>query len=619
MSFNEGSLCYEYSYKIVLPPILAVITVFGLAALTPSHAYAALEGDNGRILYTDITSSDVNKETETEESVSQVITSASDGTGNIVAAETSNGVETATISAPDTDGNHTIVYSEQAKCTNDSKVIDDTDSTSQNPCTGEDPNLRSQASISSVTIDKNGNPISNPENVVTFNPMIEGVPVYDSVRELSISPDGKNVLVTRVTDPMDYSQSIWEGYTGGIVPGIYQDNTDLELGLKFKSSIDGYVAGASVYVPACNNYDSEGLYNPVCTDGDYAYYDINLWAKNGTLLASNNDIYIQTYHQYSQWQSLYFAEPVDIQADRIYTISYSPSNKRYAATNNSFSSDVTNGVLTALKSKSSRPNGVISASPGVFPVTSTGNDSNYWVDPIFMLYKLTTIENVNLETGQITTIVAPRVDGLLSGGYAQNGNIYFSRTNSKNGNPSDAQSNIWVIASGQTEATKLTHSKNVSEFYIDAAPDNSVLLVADVEDGCNYPQNKYHYYTGCTYFYVSVVDGSREKLKKLAEGFVPVFFSPDGTQLIGTLYPASYYGEASRNMTRNPVTAVVARANLKVATEISTNRGVQEWAPLLSPALSQKHHTYLAPPQPPHQLQNLGSKTRAQIVYLYHS
>lgn len=569
----------------IIPFIVSAACAVGFLAYSPS-ASAALDGENGRILYTDVQNqTDPNNISsnvlngQIEESAISVITTAPDGSGDVVAATSTNSVETATISAPDVNGNSTIVYSEQAQCTLD-----------PNPCDTSDPNELSQVSISKVTIDKNGNPITTPEKVATFDPLFEsGVSAKNSISELSISPDGKNVLVTRTSYPTEYNQSLWNSSTGD-TPVIFTENSPLELGVKFESSIDGYITGANIYVPECSIYDSEGFPNTSCGVAGYTNYDVNLWTKNGVLLSSVADYYVTTYYGYSGWQYIPFDTPVDINANKTYVISYSPENQRYAATNNYFTSKYVNGTLTALKSKADSGNGVYTYNPNSFP-TETYEASNYWIDPIFMLYPLTTIENVNLETGEVTTIVAPRIDRLVAGGYAQNGNIYYSRTNSKNGSINDNQANIWVIEAGQTEAVKLTHSPNISEFYIDASPDNSVLLVANVLSGtpvlakgfmgyCNYPQAKYQFYTDCDYFYVNTADGSHEKLKKLVEGFVPVFFSPDGNYLIGTLYPENYWGGGARLSEDMPVTAIVARSNLKVATKISDRLGVQEWAPL---------------------------------------
>jgi hypothetical protein len=581
--------------KALYSLVFAMVVFCAYQLVDSPKAGASLAGENGRILYIDTQNqTDINKIAETtngqiEDSINQVITTSADGTGDVVAATSSNGVETATISKPEANGTSTIVYSEMANCQNSADFKSEQENgVIENPCTGDNPYELSQVSVSKVTIDKSGNPITSPENVVTFDPLFIGVPTYNSISELSMSPDGKNVLVTRISSPTDYTQSLWYGATPNTDTLGGDKESPLELGLKFKSDIDGYISGASIFVPSCTLVSQDGCGN------DYVSYNVNLWDKKGNILATNTNYMVQPSTDGSGfWTApILFDEPVAIKADKTYVISYSPSDNRYAATNGYFSSKYTNGTLIALKSRSDNGNGVYVYSPNSFP-TETFEASNYWIDPIFRLYPLTTIENVNIETGEVTTIVAPRIDRLVAGGYAQNGNIYFSRTNSKNGSINDNQSNIWVIAKGQTEAVKLTHSPNISEFYIDAAPDNSVLLVASVSMGgplnkgavtsCYYPQAKYHHYTNCDYFYISAVDGSREKLKKLAKGFVPVFFSPDGNYLIGTLYPERYWGGARLSdcdcTEEMPVTAVVARNNLKVAIEISKNRGVQEWAP----------------------------------------
>jgi hypothetical protein len=80
----------------------------------------------------------------------------------------------------------------------------------------------------------------------------------------------------------------------------------------------------------------------------------------------------------SGWQELDFANPVAINANTTYVVSYHTNTGHYAATTNGLASAVTNGPLTALAS-----GGVYAYGSGnVFPSNSF-NASNYWVDVVY--------------------------------------------------------------------------------------------------------------------------------------------------------------------------------------------------------------------------------------------
>ncbi len=142
------------------------------------------------------------------------------------------------------------------------------------------------------------------------------------------------------------------------------DSSAVELGVKFESSVAGYITGIRFYKASGNT-------------GTHIGY---LWTSTGTLLASATF----TGETASGWQQVSFATPVAITSGTIYVASYYAPAGHYADTNNFFaSSGYTNGSLTALANSTPGGNGVyVYGAAGHFP-TSTYLSSNYWVDVLF--------------------------------------------------------------------------------------------------------------------------------------------------------------------------------------------------------------------------------------------
>jgi Domain of unknown function (DUF4082)/Bacterial Ig-like domain len=141
----------------------------------------------------------------------------------------------------------------------------------------------------------------------------------------------------------------------------FDDGSDLELGFKFRSSVDGYIRGLRFYKQGPMSGTHTGT----------------LWTSGGSPLASAT--FTETA---SGWQEVSFSSPVAITASTLYVASVSMTDGRYVATASYFVSDVTNGPLTAPSSVSVSGNGVFNTSAGAFPATN-GNGANYWVDVSF--------------------------------------------------------------------------------------------------------------------------------------------------------------------------------------------------------------------------------------------
>lgn len=141
------------------------------------------------------------------------------------------------------------------------------------------------------------------------------------------------------------------------------DSSAVELGVKFRSSQDGYITGIRFYKGTGNTGTHVG----------------NLWTSTGAQLASATF----TGETASGWQEAQFTAPVAISADTTYVASYHAPVGRYAGNNSYFASaGVTNGPLTALQSGIDGLNGVYVYGASAFP-TNSFQSSNYWVDVVF--------------------------------------------------------------------------------------------------------------------------------------------------------------------------------------------------------------------------------------------
>ncbi|WP_242044579.1 DUF4082 domain-containing protein [Anabaena azotica] len=157
--------------------------------------------------------------------------------------------------------------------------------------------------------------------------------------------------------------SIWDSST---VPSVLADSETraVELGLKFRSQISGYITGLRFYKSPQNTGTHVGT----------------LWNSNGTQLAratfSNETA--------SGWQQVNFSTPVAITANTTYVASYHTNVGRYSIDSGYFAnSGVDSYPLYAFSNSESGGNGVYAynANP-TFP-NSSFNSSNYWVDVVF--------------------------------------------------------------------------------------------------------------------------------------------------------------------------------------------------------------------------------------------
>ncbi len=150
------------------------------------------------------------------------------------------------------------------------------------------------------------------------------------------------------------------------VPGNLDVGPDspVELGISFKSDVNGYITGIRFYKGSNNTGTHVG----------------NLWSSTGTLLGSATF----TNGTASGWQQVNFSTPVAITANTIYRASYHSTIGHYSVSSNYFtSSGADNAPLHAIRNTASTPNGPYCyGASSCFPA-NTYSSTNYWVDVAF--------------------------------------------------------------------------------------------------------------------------------------------------------------------------------------------------------------------------------------------
>jgi Domain of unknown function (DUF4082) len=140
------------------------------------------------------------------------------------------------------------------------------------------------------------------------------------------------------------------------------DPNGVELGFKFEASTDGQITGIRFYKDAQN----------------IGTHTADLWSSTGTLLATATF----TNETASGWQQVNFSNPVAVTAGTTYVASYHTAGN-YSADPGFFTTDHTNGPLTAPSSANSGGNGVYAyGSASLFPASSF-NSNSYGVDVLF--------------------------------------------------------------------------------------------------------------------------------------------------------------------------------------------------------------------------------------------
>jgi hypothetical protein len=141
------------------------------------------------------------------------------------------------------------------------------------------------------------------------------------------------------------------------------DGTPLEVGMKFRSSQNGFITGIRYYKGA----------------GATGTHLGHIWNSSRQQLGE----VIFTSETDSGWQVATFSTAVPVTANTTYIASYFSPSGDYAHSGSYFGQTITNGPLSALANGEDGPNGLYKySSTSVFPDNDFGS-SNYWVDVVF--------------------------------------------------------------------------------------------------------------------------------------------------------------------------------------------------------------------------------------------
>jgi chitodextrinase len=141
------------------------------------------------------------------------------------------------------------------------------------------------------------------------------------------------------------------------------DGQAVELGVKFKSDSAGTISGVRFYKSALNTGTHVG----------------SLWSSTGTLLATATF----TNESSSGWQQVSFGQPVQIEANTVYTASYHTSSGHYSDDQGGLGRLITTGPLHLIADGTNGPNGVYAyGTASSFP-SNGWQSSNYYVDVVF--------------------------------------------------------------------------------------------------------------------------------------------------------------------------------------------------------------------------------------------
>ena len=155
--------------------------------------------------------------------------------------------------------------------------------------------------------------------------------------------------------------TIWSSTT---TPGTLSDSdtSAVELGVKFRADVNGFITGVRFYKSTANTGTHVG----------------NLWSSTGTKLATATF----TGESASGWQQVSFPSPVAVTANTTYVASYHTNVGHYSVNQNYFTSTgVDNSPLHALRSGVSGANGVYAYGAGGFPSKVSRPATTGWTSP----------------------------------------------------------------------------------------------------------------------------------------------------------------------------------------------------------------------------------------------
>jgi uncharacterized protein (TIGR03437 family) len=261
------------------------------------------------------------------------------------------------------DGVNTTTGTKALEADNASHIVTVGNQSSTNPFSGLIDEVRVYAaalSLAEIQADMN-TPVGSATQVK--NTSMGGTILSDQTGTVTASMNGSSKAATISLTPAATVLSIWPSTA---VPAISEatDTAAVDVGVKFRSTVAGYVTGVRFYKGAQNTGTHTG----------------SLWSSSGALLARVNF----KNESASGWQQALFSTAVSINANTTYVVSYHAPKGRYSQNTGYFAgSGVANDTLRALKDGEDGGNGVYQyGTASKFP-NATSQSSNYWVDVVF--------------------------------------------------------------------------------------------------------------------------------------------------------------------------------------------------------------------------------------------
>ncbi|NKL10303.1 DUF4082 domain-containing protein [Rhizobium leguminosarum] len=385
-----------------------------------------------------------------------------------------------------------------------------------------------------------------------------------------------------------------EGPTGG----SFNDNTAMELGMKFVASSNGTISGIRYYKAV----------------GDTSVHTGSIWRADGTLVATVTF----TNESLSGWQTATFSTPLQITAGATYVASYHTTSS-YVATAGYFNTAHTNGSLTALAGA----NGVYAVGSGSTFPTQSYQSSNYWVDVVFNQSTGNTVPVAANDNGYTTysntalsiaaaNLLANDSDGdgdplsITGANGAVNGTVTFnSQTNTVIFTPNSGYTGVasfsYSISDGHGGTASATVSLTVNSqpgggttSSLFTSADTSGVTAANdansVELGVKFIASGNGQITGLTY-YKSAQDtgthvgslwtasgqllGQATFINETASGWQTVSFTQPINVTAGVTYVASYHSNGFYSATANYFTTDYTSGALTApASSVSGGNGV---------------------------------------------
>ncbi|PSB47941.1 hypothetical protein C7B80_07570 [Cyanosarcina cf. burmensis CCALA 770] len=224
------------------------------------------------------------------------------------------------------------------------------------------------------------------------------------------------------------------------------DTQAVELGVKFKSDVNGYVTGIRFYKGSGNTGTHVG----------------NLWTSAGQLLTTATF----SNETASGWQQVNFSQPVAINANTVYVASYHTSSGRYAINEGYFTSSIDSPPLHFLRDGESGGNGVYKYGTTGFPI-NTYRASNYWVDVTFAT-------NATNPTPPVTDTTAPSISAVSPSNGATNVSTSTSiaATFSEALDPATINANTFVLQDANNALVPATVTYDAASHTATLQPSN---------------------------------------------------------------------------------------------------------------------------------------------------